>query len=499
VKNRKPEVPIQKDAYDIVAYPGFSYPDTHPDRLAAMAILHGLSPAPVDRCRVLEIACGEGANLIPMAYAIPGSEFIGFDLASSPIECGQARLREAALTNVRLFQSNLLDIGPELGRFDYIIAHGLYAWVAEPVRDRLLALVSELLTSDGVAFVSYNALPGGHLRNLIRDIMLYRAKGIEDPEEQTTSGVAFLRLLAEVRPPDDIYRLLLEEHLKQMHKRSPAAIFHDELSTAYHPLHFAEFVEHARKHGLQYLSESVLPPPTDPCFRSDLRPSLESAAGDIIAEEQLLDFMRMRRYRETLLCRTESPVRRDFPAEQFRRLHFASQTVPTHGEALGAKIFTLPGGIKMETAHHGTIALMEQLAAAWPCALSFDEIEPALAALGHDNERATLLMRLAVAKMIELHAWKAPVAREISARPRASACSRHDASTREYVTTLFHSTVRLEDPVVRGFLKLLDGTRDHAALLDALKAEFPAIPAEQIEQGIEPNLRFLHRAGFLEA
>src|SRR5271166_5846265 len=132
-------VPGEKDAYDAVAYPSFPYPDTHPDRLAAMVILHGLSPAPVEQCRVLEIACNEGANLIPMAYAIPGSEFVGFDLARLPVERGQERIRELGLTNARIFQSDLLNVGAELGQFDYIIAHGLYAWVPEPVRERLLA------------------------------------------------------------------------------------------------------------------------------------------------------------------------------------------------------------------------------------------------------------------------------------------------------------------------------------------------------------------------
>src|SRR5271157_4570416 len=95
-----------QDPYDAVAYPSFSYPDTHPDRLAAMAILHGLTPAPVERCRVLEIACNEGANLIPMAYATPGSEFVGFDLARQPVERGQERIRELGLKNVRMFASD---------------------------------------------------------------------------------------------------------------------------------------------------------------------------------------------------------------------------------------------------------------------------------------------------------------------------------------------------------------------------------------------------------
>jgi SAM-dependent methyltransferase len=259
----------EQDPYDVVPYPSFPYPYTHPDRLAAMAILHGLSPAPVEQCRVLEIGCNEGANLIPMAYAVPGSEFVGFDLAGLPIARGQERIRELGLRNVRLFESNLLDVGTELGQFDYIVAHGLYAWVPEPVREGLLALCGKLLTPDGVAFVSYNALPGGHLRRMIREMMLFQVGDIEDPEQRVSGGLAFLRFLLEARPEGDAYRLLIEDQLTRMEKRSPQVTYHDELSGAYHPVHFVEFVEHARSHGLQYLSEAVLPPPTDPCYRSE--------------------------------------------------------------------------------------------------------------------------------------------------------------------------------------------------------------------------------------
>ena len=76
----------RQDDYDAVPYPCAAYVHTHPNQLAVMALLHGLDPAPVDRCRVLEIGCNDAGNLIPMAYAIPGSEFVGFDLAAEPIE-----------------------------------------------------------------------------------------------------------------------------------------------------------------------------------------------------------------------------------------------------------------------------------------------------------------------------------------------------------------------------------------------------------------------------
>ena len=232
-----------QDPYDAVAYPSFPYPDTHPDRLAAMAILHGLSPVPVERCRVLEIACNEGANLIPMAYAIPGSEFVGFDLARLPVERGQERIRELGLKNAWIFAGDLLDAGKELGQFDYIIAHGLYAWVPAAVRERLMAVCGELLTANGVAFVSYNALPGGHLRRMTRDMMLYGVKDIEDPQQRVPVALGFLHLVVEARPEGDAYRLLIEEQLKKMEKLGPEVTYHDEMTDAYHPVHFFEFVE----------------------------------------------------------------------------------------------------------------------------------------------------------------------------------------------------------------------------------------------------------------
>jgi len=486
--------------YNEVAYPGFAYPYTHPDRLATMAILHGLSPAPVEHCRMLEVACGDGSNLIPMAYAIPGSEFVGFDLAGQPIEQGLARIRELGLANVRIFEGNLLDVSEDLGRFDYIVAHGFYSWVPEPMRDRLLSVCRELLTLHGVAFVSYNALPGGYVRKMAREMMLLKSEGIEDPGEKLSAGIGLLRSVFEARAQDDPFRRVLEDHIQTMESRSPEAVFHDEFSEFNEPVLFSGFVEHARRHGLQYLSEAVLPPPPDPCYRADLQPAIEDAAGsDIVAQEQLLDFMRMRKYRETLLCHGEREVRRDFSAGVFRKLLFSSQTVSTPSEDGTSRVFTLPGGIRMETAHAGTIAFMEELASAWPRPSSWDEMGAGVAqGFPVDQSGTALLMRLAISKMIELHAWSAPAAAEISAQPRASRSALNEARNRSYVTALLHTTVRLDDPVVRSFLLLLDGSRDRAALLDALRAEYPDLPPNQLEQGIEPNLRMFHRAGLLE-
>jgi hypothetical protein len=154
----------------------------------------------------------------------------------------------------------------------------------------------------------------------------------------------------------------------------------------------------------------------------------------------------------------------------------------------------------MESNHPGVRALLTELEKAWPSARSFEELEPSLKGTGLvlDGEGAVLLNRLAVAKMIELRTWRAPVAECVSARPRATANCRHEARAGANVTTLLHRVVSLDDARVRTLLGLLDGTRDRRELLEAMKAELPEAPAAELEAGLEANLRMFLATGILE-
>ncbi|MGY4331776.1 tRNA G46 methylase TrmB [Bradyrhizobium sp. LB7.2] len=88
--------------YDEVYYPGHVYGLTHPNHLATMAAVYGMQPAPVERCRVLELGCGVGGNLLPMAFQYPNSEFVGVDLSGVTIERGQQNVATLGLENIKL-------------------------------------------------------------------------------------------------------------------------------------------------------------------------------------------------------------------------------------------------------------------------------------------------------------------------------------------------------------------------------------------------------------
>src|SRR5258708_40024885 len=142
------------NAYDQVHYPSNVHVDSHPTRLSALACLYGRPFAPASHCRVLEIGCGDGANILSMAATAPQSSFVGFDYAETAVARGLTMAAAAGLTNVDISTMDILNAPESLGEFDYVIAHGVYAWVPPPVREALMRLIGRTLAPNGVPFLS---------------------------------------------------------------------------------------------------------------------------------------------------------------------------------------------------------------------------------------------------------------------------------------------------------------------------------------------------------
>ena len=66
-----------------------------------------------------------------------------------------------------------MDIDDSFGTFDYIIVHGIWSWVPDVVKDKILNICSRNLSDRGIAYVSYNTYPGWKRLEQLRDIMLY--------------------------------------------------------------------------------------------------------------------------------------------------------------------------------------------------------------------------------------------------------------------------------------------------------------------------------------
>jgi len=497
-----------EERYDAVAYPTHAQPATHPDRLATVATLMGMRPVPAGRCRVLELGCGDGGNLIPMALALPGSEFVGVDIAGQPVARGQEVISELGLGNVRLEQADIRALGKSLGEFDYVIAHGVYSWVPPEVQDALLAACGERLTPNGVAFVSYNALPGGHIRQMVREMLLFHVREVEEPAERVAEAKAFLDLLAhapEFPGTPDAYRTLMGEEARRINARTDADFFHDELAAINHPVAVTTFATHAVRHGLQLLGEANY-------FEMDTARFGEQVAATLagleqrsfVLKEQYADFLKCRQFRQSLLCRSEVALDRTFHPDRVAGLWASSDLAPG-AEPDGAVRFSSPGYGSFATADPIAVAALRALHAVHPAALRFSSVLDAVMPATEETSRfkvtrhlASVLQQSYGMGMIELHTRPRPVVLSPAERPVSSPLARLTiARGGEAVVNLRHEHVGLGDDGTRVLLSLLDGTRDREALVQEMRGRSGDVDEGSLAAAVEEGLRSLGRSGLL--
>jgi cyclopropane fatty-acyl-phospholipid synthase-like methyltransferase len=211
-------MPHEPTSYDAVPYESRSFIETHPDHLATIATLFGLEPPAIDRCRVLELGCSHGSNLIPMASALPGSVFVGIDLSTAQIAEGQKAVAVKGLTNIQLKVMNILDVDESLGGFDYLVSHGVYAWVPPAIQDKIFNICATQLTPNGIAFISYNAYPGWYIKKVVRDMIFYHASQFADPLQKVRQARSFVEYLAHAVLPEFVQHLREQpSHCRRCH------------------------------------------------------------------------------------------------------------------------------------------------------------------------------------------------------------------------------------------------------------------------------------------
>lgn len=478
---------VLRASYDELPYESHAFAQTHPDRLSVIARIFGMRPAGLDACTVLEIGCGTGANLIPMAATMPGAQFLGVDLSPRQIEAGNARIAELGLTNIELRTADISEIKEDLPVFNFIVAHGVFSWVPPNVQEAILWICSRKLSSDGVAYVSYNTYPGWRMRGTIRDAMMYHARQFKDPKVQAQQARALLDFLAKSAPGENTaYSQLLRSEVEELRKLPDAYIYHDHLEVYNTPVYFHQFIDLAGQHGLQYLGDAELATMLLSNFSSETQETLRRIAPDLVRGEQFMDFLRNRQFRQTLLVHADVPLSRQLDWRSLQTLEIGSIAQPASppvDERSDARAeFRTPSGMTIATTTPITKAALVLLALRWPRTIPFaDLVAAARSRLGAPptaqpdpaqtaQDAQTLgneLVQIAGAGLLDLRVSPVRVSLTVGDRPHAWDVARAAARDNQKIPNLRHDTVTVDDFNQRLLLRL-DGTRTQAALAEEM-------------------------------
>jgi len=468
-------------SYDVMPYPSKFFLQTHPDRLAVLATMFGMTPARVETCRVLELGCGNGSNLISHAYNLPEAKFVGVDLAENHIADARRGAEELNLQNTEFYRMDVMEMSAEkFGRFDYVIAHGLFSWVPDFVQAKTLALYREFLEENGVGYVSYNAYPGAHTRRMVQKMMRYHVRKTDEPLEKVGKAVSFLAFLGEHATERETFAPVLQSELKRHFEHDAADIFHDDLSELNTAFYFHEFAELLRQNNLQYLAEAELHAMGTQSLSAEAREFIE-ALDDPIEREQYLDFFRGRVFRQTLFCREEIELNRAPDPSAMNKFLLSSSiralsetpelATPQREKFVGMK----NAGIEID--HPLTKAALVHLGESWGRAIPFSELlqkaKERIEKLGFQTENwdeqfyitsAILLQICRGTPLVELHLFQPEVLTETSETPRVNRLAVWQLPQANNVLTLLNLDVKIEDDVSRRLLEICDGTRVRAEI-----------------------------------
>ena len=308
-----------KDSYDSFLYVSKPFSSTNINNLQAKAKLYGLNPAPLKDARILELGASCGGNLIPQALYYPEATFTGIDLSGVQVQHGNEIIKSIGLTNVTLLEKDILDIDESFGTFDYIIVHGIWSWVPDVVKDKILSICNKNLSDNGIAYVSYNTYPGWKRLEQLRDIMLYSEKRAKDQNllERTLYTKNVLKMVADTMNSDERSRTQSNYKISNIHRvlnSSDYYVAHEYLETFNDPVYVSEFIERAQQQGCAYIGDEVPQRSFISWLSEDVADNIRALSnGNYIDKEQFYDYVYDTQFRMSLLTKqaNESVINHD--------------------------------------------------------------------------------------------------------------------------------------------------------------------------------------------
>ena len=415
--------------------------------------------------RVLELGCGPGHNLLPMAASLPQASFVGVDLSQEHIRQGRALLAEAGLTNAELRHESITAVNEDWGRFDAVICHGVYSWVPPEVQAAILRIGRQNLAPRGIVYVSYNVLPGWYDRLPAREFMLRMSSGCSTPRARVLAARNALARLAMGVPKEDPQREVLTRLDRSLTGMSHAYILHEYLSPQNEPVHFSTFLKRASGHGLHWLGEAA--PLWGVDFPEEVEPVLDV---DVVERECRMDYLRNRMFRASLLTHAENEVEHQPSWERLHDGFLVSSSFHLEGDSLEDGVSIRIGdeeedcwlsfsaapikrALKQLSSDHHRLWGLAELAA--EADASEDQLGPAL-------------MRVFKHGILELRDRPRRCAAAVSERPEACPYVRALAARgAEKLVSRAHLQVEVED-LEQVLLPAMNGNLDHEALQTAV-------------------------------
>ncbi|MEF3080850.1 class I SAM-dependent methyltransferase [Luteimonas sp. SMYT11W] len=312
------------------AYPMHFHREQMPAWLHATATALGVRAPDLARpYRWCELGSGAGLTALVAAACNPSGRFTAVDADATQVARTRTIAERAGLANLDCVHADLRDYATHDGEsFDFIVSHGLWAWVSDAVRAACLAIVERRLAPGGLVAVGYMSHPGASQLQGAQRLLHEANRHLEgDTVSRTTTALSLLRDLADGGAGFFAEHPGASRQLDAMAREPAAYIAHEFLGAHWRPQHVADVIRDFAGVGCGFLGSATPIENIDALsIPGQLQPRMRTLPPGPLAETA----------RD--LARNQS-LRRDLFQRDARRLDEAA-----HLDALDALVFAaLPG------------------------------------------------------------------------------------------------------------------------------------------------------------
>lgn len=302
-----------------VTYTDNVYREMTPTWLAYTAMLLGQRPPDLSQpFRYADLGCGFGMTALFVAATCSHAEVWGFDFNPAHIEVARRAAAELGLGNITFAETSFADLArlpsASLPEFDFIVSHGVLSWISLANRQCLFDVVSQRLRAGGLAYMSYNTLPGWAAMTPLRELMRLLASSGTNRSDQVMHSI--LDLLDRARTGGARYFTAnpeIEARLNILRKQNPRYFAHEFLNADWHPLMFSNVADAMQDARCHYLGSATLAENFDVAsVPADMVPLL-AETHDLRIRETLRDLGMARGFRRDVYRRGLVQL---LPAEQ---------------------------------------------------------------------------------------------------------------------------------------------------------------------------------------
>jgi len=226
-----------------------------------IALTQGYVPSMHNDFSYVEIGCGNAFSLCINAAANPNAKFIGIDADPQFIEEGNNSIKNLGLKNVQLINASINGIDDlteheDVLTSDFVFVHNLMSCVPSEIRLDLFGVIGWMLKPGGIAFVSYDSLPGSTHRQVIHHIAQSYRDAIENDVERVETALHFINFMYQNKSHFTLNNgTLLEDLVTGIN--DPASAAHHYGNENYDPLWFASVSKEMNEQGLVFCGSTI--------------------------------------------------------------------------------------------------------------------------------------------------------------------------------------------------------------------------------------------------